>query len=98
MYFSKLTKRTVSIMLMVLFVSLASFAEIFKAPAHKSVQFTDTTTTHVYEIKNKQYPIYKSKKGRYYIWRISKNTNKPYKYYLPKEIQKQIKENNKIVK
>lgn len=37
------------------------------------------------------YPIYITKKGTCYVKRISKKTNKEYKYYLPKEIQEQIK-------
>ena len=37
------------------------------------------------------YPIYITKKGACYVKRISKKTGKEYKYYLPKEIQEQIR-------
>lgn len=33
----------------------------------------------------KKYPIYKSKRGKLYIIRVSKNSGKEYKYYLPSE-------------
>lgn len=71
------------------FISLIVVADNFKAPVSQRVQFTDTTTNHTYEIKDKTYPIYKSKSGKFYIWKTSKN-GKLYKYYLPKEIQEQI--------
>ena len=39
------------------------------------------------------------KTGAFYIWKVSKKTNKKYKYYLPKDVQKQMgreyKEDNK---
>ena len=35
----------------------------------------------------KIYNVYVYRNGAYYIWKISKRTNKPYKYYLPKDIQ-----------
>ena len=63
--------------------------ENFIAPAKQSVVFTDTTTNHTYQIKEKKYPVYKSKNGKFYIWRTSKN-NKKYKQYLPKEVQAKI--------
>lgn len=72
-------------------------AKVYEAPTKEVVEFTDSTTSDIYKIKDKEYPIYKSKKGRLYIWKISKNTNKPYKYYLPKEVQQQIEENNKLL-
>ena len=64
--------------------------ENFKAPTKQTVVFTDTTTNHTYQIKNKIYSVYKSKNGKFYIWRTSKN-NKKYKQYLPKEVQAKIK-------
>lgn len=80
------------ILTFVLIISLAfiSSAENFKAPTKSSIEYSDSTTTHTYEIKNVKYNIYKSKKGAFYIWKISKKTNKQYKYYLPKDIQIQL--------
>lgn len=77
-------------------MSLAAFAgaslakgENFKVPTKQSTVFTDTTTNHTYEIKDIKYPVFKSKNGKFYIWRTSKN-NKKYKSYLPKEVQAKI--------
>lgn len=68
-------------------------------PAKQSVVNTDSTTNDTYTISNVKYPVYKSKNGAFYIWKTSKKTGKKYKYYLPKEIQKQMgreyKDNNK---
>lgn len=38
----------------------------------------------------KEYPIYKSPKGAYYIIKVSKKTGKEYKQYLGKEINEYI--------
>lgn len=70
-------------------ISFSTCAEVFKTPSSKSAK-TDSTTIHVYEIKGQSYPIYKSTRGKYYIWRTSKKTGKQYKQYLPKNIQEQI--------
>ncbi len=54
---------------------------------------TDVQTPYTWKDKDgKAYPIYISKKGACYVKRISKKTGKEYKYYLPKEIQEQIKQ------
>lgn len=79
-------KKLLSILLMLL-ASLTVNAQAFKAPEKHNV---DTTTTYTYEISNKVYRVYKSKNGAFYIWKISKKTGKPYKMYLPKEIQIQM--------
>lgn len=76
-----------AILIVALFVSLSVDAENFKAPNKQSVEYTDSTTNHTYEIKDIKYKVYKSKKGAYYIWKTSSKTNKPYKMYLPKEVQ-----------
>ena len=76
-------KKLLYILLMLL-VPLTINAQVFKAQEKHSV---DTTTTYTYEISNKAYKVYKSKRGAFYIWKISKNTGKPYKMYLPKEVQ-----------
>lgn len=64
------------------------YAQEFTAFIRKnSTQFTDTTTTYTYKYPEKIYDVYVSRNGAYYIWKISKKTNKFYKYYLPKEVQ-----------
>ena len=74
-------------------------AKDYVAPTRQSVEYTDSTTTDTYTIKNDKYNVYKSKSGAFYIWKTSKKTSKKYKYYLPKDIQIQMgrkyKENNK---
>ncbi len=84
-------------LLIVVLLGVTSFCEVisasaenFKAPTRQSVEYTDTTTTYTYEIKNIKYPVFKSKSGAFYIWKTSKNTGKQYKYYLPKEIQEKM--------
>lgn len=42
------------------------------------------------------YPIYITSKGACYVKRISKKTGKEYKYYLPKEVQKEIHKELKL--
>ena len=70
------------------FMTICAYAQEFIAPARKSgTQFIDTTTTYTYKRPEKTYNVYVSRRGAYYIWKISKKTNKPYKYYLPKEVQ-----------
>lgn len=54
---------------------------------------SDTQTKYTWEDKEgNKYPIFITKKGACYILRTSKKTGKEYKYYLPKEIQAQIKQ------
>lgn len=78
--------RKIICILVVLVLSIVKVgAQEFCAPTIK--QYTDTTTTYTYKIDNTSYKVYKSRKGAYYIWKKSKKTNKPYKYYIPKEIQ-----------
>lgn len=52
-------------------------------------------TDFTYKVKDVEYPIYTSPKGRCYILKTSKKTGKEYKQYLPKEadslIQVQLK-------
>lgn len=58
---------------------------------------SDTKTKFNWEdSKGNKYPIFVSKKGACYVIRVSKNTGKEYKYYLPKEIQEQIRKELKI--
>ena len=80
-------KKLFAMLLLVLSISVIASADNFTVPTKEKSVYTDTTTTHTYEIKNIKYDIFKSKNGAYYIWKTSNKTNKKYKYYLPKEIQ-----------
>lgn len=54
---------------------------------------SDTKTQYTWVDKDGNvYPVFITKKGACYIFRTSKKTGKEYKYYLPKEIQAQIKQ------
>lgn len=58
----------------------------FISVASDSVKTKDTGTKTKYTWKDKkgnEYPIYLSKNGKAYIIRVSKNTGKEYKQYLP---------------
>lgn len=59
----------------------------------QTTKASDTKTKYTWEDKEgNKYPIYITKKGACYILKTSKKTGKEYKYYLPKEIQSQIKQ------
>lgn len=77
-------------LIIVLFISLSASADNFTSPKASAAP-VDSTTIHTYEIKSIKYPIFRSKRNSYYIWKTSSKTNKKYKYYLSKEIQQQIK-------
>ena len=50
-------------------------------------------TDYIWETKDgKEYNIYVTLKGVFFINKISSKTNKPYKYYLSKEAQSKLKE------
>ena len=92
-------KRVLLILILLIGLTVSVSAKDYVAPTRKSVEYTDSTTTDTYIIKNDKYNVYKSKSGAFYIWKTSKKTSKKYKYYLPKDIQIQMgrkyKENNK---
>lgn len=80
--------KNIIIFLLLFFTTINVGAQEFVAPTRKhNTQYTDTTTTYTYRCSEKIYDVYVSRNGAYYIWKISKRTNKLYKYYLPKEIQ-----------
>ena len=80
--------RTLTLLLvMVLGVSLQVGAQQFVAPTRRSTSNVDSTTTYTYKMSDNIYKVYKSRTGAYYVWKISKKTNKKYRMYLPKEIQ-----------
>lgn len=54
-------------------------------------------TQYTFKAKDgKEYPIYISKQGKAFIWRVSKKTGKQYKQYLP-EVTKQLQTQKKNV-
>ena len=77
-------------MVVLLTMALPSVAQNFIAPEKERTAFTDTTTTYTYQIKGVKHPVFKSRSGAYYIYKVSSKTGKKYKYYLPKEIQIQM--------
>ena len=92
-------KRLIISLLLLVGLAITIGAKDYVAPTKSSVEYTDSTTTDTYTIKSEKYNVYKSKSGAFYIWKTSKKTGKKNKYYLPKEVQKQMgrvyKENNK---
>lgn len=63
----------------------------------QTTKASDTKTQFTWEdSKGNKYPIYITKRGACYVLRVSKKTGKEYKYYLPKEVQEQIKKELKI--
>lgn len=83
-------KRIFLSLLLLIGLTIFVSAKDYVAPIRQSVEYIDSTTNDTYTIKNKKYNVYKSKSGAFYIWKISSKTNKKYKYYLPKDIQKQM--------
>lgn len=77
--------------ILIMFMSVINLsAQEFIAPTKSHIQFTDTTTTYTYKTPDSVYKVYKSKNGAFYIWKKSGKTGKLYKYYLPKDVQKQM--------
>lgn len=71
-------------------LSISASAKDYVAPNKHSVEYTDSTTTDTYTINSEKYDVFKSKSGAFYIWKTSKKTGKKYKYYLPKDVQKEM--------
>lgn len=75
---------------------ITSYAEVKREgdtfKVEQSTKTSDTQTKYTWEDKEgNKYPIFITKKGACYVKRVSKKTGNEYKYYLPKEIQEQIK-------
>lgn len=84
-------------LLIVLSMSVIGYADIvrngdtFKVEKTTSVN-QNTKTKYTWEDKEgNKYPIFITKKGACYVLRVSKKTDKEYKYYLPKDIQETIR-------
>ena len=80
-------KKFITMLILSSCMAISAGAQEFVAPSRSSVAFTDTTTTYTYKMTDKTYKVFNSKSGAFYIWKISKKTNKLYKMYLPKEVQ-----------
>lgn len=83
-------------LLIALSMNVIGYADIVRDGDTFKVETTsvnkDTKTKYTWEDKGgNKYPIYITKKGACYVLRVSKKTNKEYKYYLPKDIQETIK-------
>ena len=83
-------------LLVALSMSVASYAGVVRYGDTFSVETTsvnqDTKTKYTWQDKDGNiYPIYISKKGACYVIKISKKTDKEYKYYLPKHVQETIR-------
>lgn len=83
-------KKILISLIMIVSLSFLAGAKDYIAPSKSSIAFIDTTTNDTYTIKSDKYNVYKTKSGAFYIWKVSKKTGKKYKYYLPKEIQKEM--------
>ena len=84
-------------LLVALVLSVSSYADVvrngdtFKVENTTSVN-QDTKTQFTWQDKDGNiYPIYISKKCACYVIKVSKKTDKEYKYYLPKEVQEAIR-------
>lgn len=83
-------KRIILSLLLLVGLSITLSAKDYVAVKKQTTVFADTTTTDTYTIDNNKYDVFKSKTGAFYIWKVSKKTNKKYKYYLPKDVQKEM--------
>lgn len=63
----------------------------FKQNKEKTEVVEQKTSYQYEDSKGNKYPIYKSKRGSFYVVKTSKKTGKEYRYYLPKEMQEEIK-------
>ena len=63
----------------------------FKSNKEKTEVVEQKTSYEYEDSKGNKYPIYVSKRGSLYVIKTSKKTGKEYKYYLPKEMQEEIK-------
>ena len=63
----------------------------FKSNKEKTEVVEQKTSYEYEDSKGNKYPIYVSKRGSLYVIKTSKRTGKEYKYYLPKEMQEEIK-------
>lgn len=84
------------ILVVALIVGVSTYADVTRTgntfKTEKSSTSNGTQTKYTWEDKNSnKYPIYITSKGACYILKVSKKTEKEYKYYLPKDVQEQIR-------
>lgn len=72
-----------------IFVPAMCLAQQFEAPKASTVSAKhDSTTTFTYKDHGVVYPVYKGKRGGYYIWRKGiRNPKKMCKVAIPKDVQ-----------
>lgn len=84
-----------TVLLVALLISVAGYADVVREGNTFRVETTsvsDTQTHYTWQDKEgNKYPVFITKKGACYILKVSKKSGKEYKYYLPKEVQEQIK-------
>lgn len=90
-----MAKRIILLIITIFALNIAN-AEIVRIgntfSTEQSSQQEDKLTPYTWkDSKGIIYSIYITKKGACYVIRISEKTGKVYKYYLPKEVQEQIK-------
>ena len=83
-------------LLVALSMSVASYDGVVRYGDTFSVETTsvnhDTKTKYTWQDKDGNiYPIYITKKCACYVIKVSKKTDKEYKYYLPKDVQEAIR-------
>lgn len=79
----------------ILIISIAVYPKIIRTGDTFKVEQTisqDTKTKYLWEDKKgNKHSVYITSKGTCYIIKISKKTGKPYRQYLPKEVQETIR-------
>lgn len=80
------------IIIAMLTIAMVANCQTFKSKsaAKKSVN-VDTTTTFKWETRDTVYTVYCSPNNSYYIWRISGRTGLPYKQYMSKNVQAEMR-------
>lgn len=71
-------------------VEVVQNGNCFSINKQSNKEYTKTKYTFK-DSKGKEYPIYLTAKGRAFVFKVSKKTNKEYRYYLPKEIEEKVK-------
>lgn len=82
-----------SIFVIVLFMVICASAQVtLNGNTFIKEKNKDIKTEYFYQEDSVKYQVYKSSKGKYFIWKISKKSGKKYKKYIP-EINTYINKN-----
>lgn len=83
---------TLLLLILLFFVATFAFGQTqsyerkgnnFSLIKKESTKSKATETIYTFtDSKGNVYPIYKTEKGKYFIWKVSQKTGKKYKYYL----------------